>query len=72
MQSRKRSLEHHEHSIGTGFGWSLVVQVGGQGREETGGDRHDPLVPALALGDEHPMLAGAQVPEPQPEHLAAA
>ena len=35
-------------------------------------DGHDPLVTALALGDEHALVAGAQVFQAQSEDLAAA
>ena len=40
--------------------------------KNAGRHRHQPLMAALALGDEHPPLAQTQILEAQPEHLAAA
>ena len=56
----------------SGTGWPLGVEVGRDRGEEPGGDRDQPLVAALALGDEHPPLGDPQVLQPQPEDLAAA
>ncbi len=49
----------------------LLVQVGGQGREEPLRDRRDPLVATLAVGDEDALLAGVDVAEAEAEDLAA-
>jgi hypothetical protein len=56
---------------GKGVGRSLVVEVASDGGEERLGHRHQPLMAALALGDEHPPLTQAQILEAQPTHLAA-
>ena len=56
----------------SGAGRPLGVQVGGDRGEEPRRDRDQPLVAALALGDEHPPLGDPQVLQPQPEDLAAA
>ena len=56
----------------TGSAGRLRVEVAGEGGEEPRGDRHDPLVPALALGDEQPAFADLDITQAQAEHLAAA
>ena len=62
-------LEHNEDPIGVGLRGPFVAQVGRQRVEEPRRDRHDPLVTALAVGDEHPPLPSVDVLEPQPKHL---
>ena len=50
---------------------SLVVHVASHGGEEGRRQRHQSFVSALALSDEHPPLAEAQVAQAKTEHLAA-
>ena len=50
---------------------ALELEIVRQRSEEPGRDRHDALVPTLALGDEHPPLTRAQIPHPQAEDLTA-
>ena len=64
------SFERHEERVARRL-WPLVVHVAGHRGEEGGRERHQALVSALALSDEHPPLAETQVRETQPEHLAA-
>lgn len=66
-----RTLEDHEERVGDCSGRSFRAQVGSQGGEEPAGDRHDPLVAALAAGDEEPLVSQVHVLQPQSEHLAA-
>jgi hypothetical protein len=66
-----RALQGHEDPIGRSVLRPLVHQVLAQLGEEGVGDGHDPLVAALALGDEQRALGDLDVGESQPEHLAA-
>jgi len=65
------ALEHHEDSVGVQPRWSLSIEVGRNRSKEPRRDRHQPLVPALAVGDEHPPFSNPEVFDPQPEDLAA-
>ena len=56
------------HPVGVGLG-TFPGQVLTQGGEEPGRDRHDPLMPALALGDEQLPGARVHVIHPQPEFV---
>ena len=67
-----RSLQHDEHPIRRRVLRALVVEVAADGGEEPVRHRHQPLMAALAVGDEHPPLPDPHIAEPQPEHLAAA
>jgi hypothetical protein len=67
-----RSLQHHEQPISGRVGGPLVVHVGGDGGKEAGRHRHQALMSALALSDEHPPLAQVQVLQVQPDHLGPA
>ena len=67
-----RALEDQEDPVGARIRGPLGVQVAGEGGEEPRRDRHDPLMPALALGDEQPALADLDITQPQAEDLAAA
>ena len=51
---------------------SLLGEVARERGEEARGHRDDPLVAALAVGDEQPSLTRADITEPQAQHLAAA
>ncbi len=64
-------LQHHEHPLGRRGRRPLLLQVAAQRREEARRHRHDPLPPALALGDEQALLPSVDILEPQAEHLAA-
>ena len=66
------TLEHDEHPVGVGAGWSLALQVGGERGEEPGRDRNQPLMATLALSDEHSPFGHPQVRQPQPQHLTPA
>ena len=66
------TLQHHEQPIRRRASRPLVVHVGGHGGEEAGRHRHQPLMAALALGNEHPPLTQAQILKSQAEHLAPA
>ncbi len=71
-QPATRTFEHHEHPVGSGVRRPLVVQVGAEGVEEPVRYRHHPVVAALALGDNQPMVGDLHVDQPQSKHLAAA
>lgn len=64
-------LEDHEDPLDRRGRGALDLEIGRQGRKEAGRDRHDAFVTALALGDEQPLFAGANVTQAQSEHLAA-
>jgi hypothetical protein len=66
------SFEHHEQLVGAGIDWALGVEVGGDVVEEPSRDRHQALVAALAVGDEHPPLGHPEVTQPQTDDFAAA
>jgi hypothetical protein len=67
-----RALEDHKDPAGPGTGRPLGIQVRSRRGEEPCRDRHDPLMPALALADEHPPLPDVQIFQTQSEDLAAA
>ena len=46
------SLEGDEYDVGASVPGTFCVEVGGDGGEESVGDRHDAFVPALARSDE--------------------
>ena len=66
-----RAAQHHEHMLGIGVR-PLLLDVAGQTRKEPVCHRHNPLMPAFALGDEQPPLRDVHVRHPQAEHLAPA
>ncbi len=51
--------------------WSLDLEVGRDAEEEAAREGHNPLVPALSLGDEHALIPGAEVLQAQSDDLAA-
>ncbi len=65
------SLQRHEQPVRLRVRWPFQVEIAGHRREERLRHRHQPLVAALAVGDEHPPLTEAEVFEAQAEHLAA-
>lgn len=67
-----RALQHHEHPIRRHLLGSLGVEVVGDRVEEADRDRHQALMAALAVRDEHPPLGDLQIIEAQPEDLGAA
>ena len=67
-----RALEHHEHLVRARISRALSVEIGADLGEEPRRDRDQPLVAALALGDEDASFPEPQVTHPQPEDLAAA
>jgi hypothetical protein len=66
------ALQNDEELVGLGVGGPFARQVRGGRTEEPPRDRDETLVAALAVTDEHPALAGAEVADAQAEHLAAA
>jgi hypothetical protein len=52
-----------------GISGTLGLQVGADLGEEPRRDRDQPLVAALALGDDHPPLPEPQICQPQAEDL---
>jgi hypothetical protein len=67
-----RALQHHEQAVGAGVGRPFDVQIGRRRGEEPAKHRDQPLMAALALGNEHPPGRHLQVFPTQPKHLAAA
>jgi hypothetical protein len=67
-----RAFQHDEQPVGVDTGRTFRVEVGGHRGEEPAGDRDLPLMPALALGDEHPAGGDLQVLQAQAEDFAAA
>ena len=65
-------LQDQEDTVTVATGWTLDVKVGGDRGEEPRGDRDQPLVTTLALGDEHPSLSDPEVLQSQTEHLTPA
>ncbi len=65
------SLQRDEDPVRLCVRWPFLVEIAGHGREERLRHRHQPLMAALAVGDEHPPLTEAEVFEAQAEHLAA-
>ena len=65
-------LQHDEDTVRVDVGRTLVAQVVPDGSEERVGDRHQSLMTALAVDDEHRPVGDTDVAEAQPEHLAAA
>jgi hypothetical protein len=63
-------LQHHEHELSRGIGWTFVLEVGSDVVEEPARDWDQSLPAALAVGDEHPPLGDPQVLQSQAEHLA--
>jgi hypothetical protein len=59
-----RALQHHEHLLGGRVGRPFAVEVVLHRGEEPAGDRGQPLVPALALGDEDPAFTEPQIRHP--------
>src|ERR671918_329943 len=66
------SLQDDKDPVRCRLGGAFGVQIAGDTGEEPGRDRHQPLMAALAIGDEHPPLDRAQILQPQAKHLAAA
>ena len=66
------AFQDDEHRVSRCPGGTLAVEVSGQGGEEPARDRDDPLMAALALGDEEPPVGELNVTQPQAGHLAAA
>ncbi len=59
--SRKRppaagTFQRHEQRVRATSRGPFAIQVGADRGEEPARDRHDPLMPAFAVGDEHPPL----------------
>src|ERR1019366_1148877 len=65
------TFQDHEEPVRRGVDGPLALQVGGQRGEERGRHRHEALMATLAVGDEDPALAEADVFESKPEGLVA-
>ena len=66
-----RALQHDEHPVRSGVGWSFTIEITPDCREEARRDRNQTLTAALALVDEQAALTETKVFEPQPEYLGA-
>jgi hypothetical protein len=66
-----RTFQHNEDPVRRRGVRTFNPQVVSHRAEEPVGDRYDPLVTTLALGDEQATLARPQIPKPQAEDLAA-
>jgi len=66
------SLQRHEQPVSADTGRSFGLEIRSRRGEEPCRDRHDPLMAALALADEHPPLPDVQIFQTQSEDLAAA
>jgi hypothetical protein len=67
-----RTLQHDEHRCRVCESGPFEFEVTGQAAEESGRDRDQPLMTALALVDEQSGLTQSEVLHPQPEDLATA
>ena len=65
-------FQHDEDPVGVDPGRSFLAQIVAEHGEEGVGDRHQPLMAALAVSDEHRSISYPDIAQPQPEHFATA
>ena len=63
-------FQRDEHSVGVDTRWAFVSQVVADGGEELVGDRHHPLMSALAFDDEQRPVCDSNIAEAQGQDLA--